>query len=208
MLYIYYKLPSKNTLTKSEKTGKVLDVIKTCKLMKLNDKAIKDAINFHIGREVSDNQLYELIDLAKKEVREQQIEVDKHMEHMVKIGLYTDTMNNHEQLDTVQNIIYSMILEEAVKEGDLKNRNLIMALSNTLKNIIAAKDGLVTNIGFLAKIKNVYENTQTIDLDNPAPAAIELNKKTSLMIKDQKTDVNALINEAIDKKELENNRVA
>jgi hypothetical protein len=28
------------------------------------------------------------------------------------------------------------------------------------------------------------------------------------MIKDQKTDVNALINEAIDKKELENNRVA
>jgi len=95
-----------------------------------------------------------------------------------------------------------------VKEGDLKNRNLIMALSNTLKNIIAAKDGLVTNIGFLAKIKNVYENTQTIDLDNPAPAAIELNKKTSLMIKDQKTDVNALINEAIDKKELENNRVA
>jgi preprotein translocase subunit YajC len=100
-----------------------------------------------------------------------------------------------------------MILEEAVKEWDLKNRNLIMAMSNTLKNIIAAKDGLVTNIGFLAKIKNVYENTQTIDLDNPTPA-IELNKKTSLMIKDQKTDVNDLINEAIDKKELENNRVA
>lgn len=206
--YISILMPSKNTaLTKSEKTGKVLDVIKTCKLMKLNNRAIKDAINFHIGREVSDNQLYELIELAKKEVREQQIEVDKHMEHMVKIGLYTDTMNNHEQLDTVQNIIYSMILEEAVKEGELKNKNMILAMSNTLKNIIAAKDGLVTNIGFLAKIKNVYENTQTIDLDNPPPA-IELNKKTSLMIKDQKTDVNALINEAIDKKELENNRVA
>jgi len=126
---------------------------------------------------------------------------------MVKIGLYTDTMNNHAQLETIQNIIYSMILEESVKEGDLKNKNLILAMSNTHKGIVAAKDSLVTNIGFLAKIKNVYENTQTIDLDSPKPA-IELNKKTSLMIKDQKTDVNALINEAIDKKELENNRVA
>lgn len=202
-------MPSKNTtaLSKREKTGEILDIIKTSKLMKLNNKAIIDAIQFHTGREISEGQLRELVELAKKEVREQQIEVDKHMEHMVKIGLYVDSMNNQEQLSTVQAIIYSMILEEAVKEGELKNKNMILAMSNTLKNIIAAKDTIVTNIAFLTKTRHVFENIQNVDLDNPAPA-IELNKKTSLMIKDQKTDVNDLINEAIDKKELENNRVA
>jgi hypothetical protein len=80
-------------------------------------------------------------------------------------------------------------------------------MSNTLKGIIAAKDGLVTNIGFLAKIKNVYENTQ-VPGDGAAVPAIELNKKTNIMIKDQKTDVNKLIDDVIDKKELERNRVA
>jgi hypothetical protein len=38
--------------------------------------------------------------------------------------------------------------------------------------------------------------------------AIELNKKTNIMIKDQKTDVNKLIDDVIDTKELERNRVA
>lgn len=179
--------------------------------MNLNNKAIMDAIEFHIGRRISDKQLNDLIDIAKREVREQQIEVDQHMEHMVKLGLYVDTMNNHEQLNTVQQIIFGGILEEEVKPIDQKNMNKILAMANTLKNIIAAKDTLVTNIAFLAKIKNVYENTQIIDGEAAAAAetpAIELNKKVNVMIKDQKTDVNKLIEESIDQRELENNRVA
>jgi hypothetical protein len=203
-------LPSKKKIiSKYEKTGKMLDIIKKCKLMNLNNKAIMDAINFHTGREVTEVQLKELIDLAKREVREQQIEVDQHMEHMVKIGLYTDTMNNHEMLVTIEQMLFSEILAEQNLPSEKKNMNKILAMSNTLKNIIAAKDSLVTNIGFLAKIKNVYENTQAPDLDNPNNLpAIELNKRVNVMIKDQKTDVNKLIDEAIDTKELENNRVA
>lgn len=180
--------------------------------MNLNDKSIMDAINFHTGRTVTKNQLTELIEMAKKEVREQEIEVDKHMEHMVRFGLYVDTMNNHEQLNTVQQIIFGGILEEEVKAPEQKNMNKILAMSNTLKNIITAKDNIVTNIAFLTKTRSVFENTQKIDLDNPTQApAIEIknnNKPMNIMIKDQKTDVNELIDEAIDKKELENNRVA
>jgi len=209
MFYIYVLPSKKKIISKYEKTGKMLDIIKKCKLMNLNNKAIMDAINFHTGREVTETQLRELIDLAKREVREQQIEVDQHMEHMVKIGLYTDTMNNHEMLVTIEQLIFSEILAEQNLPSEKKNMNKILAMSNTLKNIIAAKDSLVTNIGFLAKIKNVYENTQAVDLDNPNNLpAIELNKKVNVMIKDQKTDVNKLIDEAIDTKELENNRVA
>lgn len=197
-------------LSKHDK-NKMTDIIKKMKLMNLNDKAIMDAINFHTGRTVTKGQLQELIEMAKKEVREQEIEVDKHMEHMVRFGLYVDTMNNHEQLNTVQQIIFGGILEEEVKPPEQKNMNKILAMSNTLRNIITAKDNIVTNIAFLTKTRSIFENTQKIDLDNPQAPAIELkdsNKPMNIMIKDQKTDLNELIDEVIDKKELENNRVA
>lgn len=201
-------MPSrKDSISKYQKTNKMLDVIKKCKLMQLPNKAIIDAIQFHTGQNITLNQLGELVELAKKEVREQQIEVDKHMEYMVKLGLYTDTMNNHEMLVTIEQMLFSEILAEQNKPEDKRSVNKILAMSNTLKGIIAAKDGLVTNIGFLAKIKNVYENTQ-VPGDGAAVPAIELNKKTNIMIKDQKTDVNKLIDDVIDTKELERNRVA
>lgn len=212
-------MPKSTDLSKYE-SSKMVDIIKKTKLMNLNNKAIINAIQFHTGKTINENQLERLVEIAKKEVREQQIEVDKHMEHMVKMGLYVDTMNNYEQLNTVQQILFSMILEEEVKPPEEKSVNKILAMSSTLKNIITGKDSLVTNIGFLAKIKNVYENTQAIEseansaaatgggggVDKPSP--IELKKSVNVMIKDQKTDVNKLIDEAIDQKELENNRVA
>lgn len=195
-----------NSISKYEKTNKMLDIVKRYKLMNMNNKAIIDAIQFHTGKIITENQLHELVEMAKREVREQEIEVNKHMEHMVRFGLYIDTMNSHEQLVTVEQIIFSEILAEQNLPPEKKNMNKILAMSNTLKNIIAAKDTIVTSIGFLSKTKNIFENTQKIDLDNPP--AIELNKKTNIMIKDQKTDVNKLIDDVIDKKELERNRVA
>lgn len=201
-------MPSaKNSISKYEKTNKMLDIVKRYKLMNMNNKAIIDAIQFHTGKIITENQLHELVEMAKREVREQEIEVNKHMEHMVRFGLYIDTMNSHEQLVTVEQIIFSEILAEQNLPPEKKNMNKILAMSNTLKNIIAAKDTIVTSIGFLSKTKNIFENTQKIDLDNHPPA-IELNKKTNIMIKDQKTDVNKLIDDVIDKKELERNRVA
>ena len=202
-------MPKSTAISKFQKTNKMLDIIKKMKMMNLNNKAIIDAIDFHTGKKVTEQQLEDLVEMARKEVREQQIEVDKHMEHMVKIGLYTDTMNNHEMLVTIEQMLFSMILAEQAKSPEDRNVNQFMAMSNTLKGIIAAKDNIITNIAFLTKTRSVFENTQNIDLDNPpAPATIELNKKTSLMIKDQKTDINKLIDEAIDKKELETGRVA
>ncbi len=200
-------MPKTTGISKYEKTNKILDIIKKMKMMNLNNKAIMNAIEFHTGKTVTEGQLTELVEMAKREVREQQIEVERHMEHMVKIGLYTDTMNDHEQLNTVQQIIFSGILEEEVKPIEQKSMNKILAMANTLKNIISAKDVLVTNIGFLTKVKSVYENAQSMKGNDDVPA-IELNKKVNIMIKDQKTDVNKLIDEVIDKKELENNRVA
>lgn len=198
-------------ISKYQKTNKLVEIVRKCKLLDINNQAIINTIEFETGRIVTKSELDNLIEAAAREVREQQIEVDKHMEYMVKLGLYTDTMNNHYMLSTVEKIIYTMIMEEQAKPPDDKSTNKILAMSNTLKNIIQAKDGLVTNIGFLAKIKNVYENTTTTNNNNEnnnEEPVIELNKKVNVMIKDQKTDINKLIDETIDKKELENNRVA
>ena len=202
-------MPTKKAkiVSKYQKTNKMLDIIKTYKLMNMPDKSILDAIQFHTGQELSLYQLGELVELAKREIREQQIEVDRHMEHMVKFGLYVDTMNSHEILVTLEQMIFGEVLAEQNKPAEMKNMNKILAMANTLKNIISAKDTIVTNIGFLAKTRNIFENRDNDNNNNNLPA-IELNKKTNIMIKDQKTDVNKLIDQVIDKKELENNRVA
>ena len=158
-------MPTKKAkiVSKYQKTNKMLDIIKTYKLMNMPDKSILDAIQFHTGQELSLYQLGELVELAKREIREQQIEVDKHMEHMVKFGLYVDTMNSHEILVTLEQMIFGEVLAEQNKPPDLKNMNKILAMANTLKNIISAKDTIVTNIGFLAKTRNIFENRDNDD---------------------------------------------
>lgn len=192
-------------ITKAEKSSKLTDIIKKCKIMELNDEAIINTIEIESGKVITKDQLADLVEIARREVREQQIEVDVHMEHMVKIGLYTDAMNHHEMLSTVERIIYSMILEEAVSKQ--KNRNMILNMSNTLTKVFDTKDKTAMNIAFLTKTKTMWE--QTMNQDPLSTESINNKEpKASIMIKDQKQNVEKLIEQAIDTKELQSNRVA
>lgn len=188
-------------ISKYDKTNKLVEIVKKCKIIGINDEAIINTIEFETGRTITRKQLEELVEIARREVREQQIEVDVHMEHMVKIGLYTDAMNQHEMLTTLEKIIYSEIVGEAVK-GPNKNRNMILAMSNTLTKVFAAKNNTITNIGFLSKTRAIWEQK-----DNES-SSTDKEPKAAIIIKDQKQDVEKLINEALDPKELEQNRVA
>lgn len=187
-------------ISKYEKTNKLVEIVKKCKILQINDDAIINTILFETGREVTKQQLKELVEIAKREVREQQIEVDVHMEHMVKIGLYTDAMNQHEMLTVLERIIYSEILGEAVK-GSNKNRNIMLAMTNTLTKVFGAKNETITNIAFLSKTRAIWEQKDKIESEGTDPKAV-------IMVKNQKQDVEKLIEESIDKKELERNRVA
>lgn len=187
-------------ISKYEKTNKLVEIVKKCKILQINDDAIINTILFETGREITKQQLKELVEIAKREVREQQIEVDVHMEHMVKIGLYTDAMNQHEMLTVLERIIYSEILGEAVK-GSNKNRNIMLAMTNTLTKVFGAKNETITNIAFLSKTRAIWEQKDKIESEGTDPKAV-------IMVKNQKQDVEKLIEESIDKKELERNRVA
>ena len=218
---LYYSIVANHKsrqIEKYEKSSKLIDIVKKCKNMGINDKAIINTIEFETGKQITPYQLKELVELARREVREQQIEVDVHMENMVKFGLYADAMSQHEKLTTVENIIYTMIIEEAVK-GDGKNRNLILAMSNSLNKVFDTKDKMVTNIAFLTKTKAMWEQKMEGGNNNEKKGPIIINKpdssgtetkepKAAIMIKNQKQDVEDLIEKAIDPKELEQGRVA
>lgn len=193
-------------ISKYEKTNKLVEIVKKCKIMQINDDAIINTILFETGREITKKQLGELVEIARREVREQQIEVDVHMEHMVKIGLYTDAMNQHEMLTVLERIIYSEILDEAVK-GSSKNRNIMLAMSNTLVKVFSAKNETITNIAFLSKTRAIWEQKDNIE-GGAAGVGGTAEPKAVIMVKNQKQNVEKLIDESIDKKELERNRVA
>lgn len=180
-------------------------MVKKCKVLELNDEAIINTIELETGKLITKSQLEELVQMALREVREQKIEVDVHMDYMVKVGLYEDAMKHHEMLSVLERVIYSEIIEEAVKKGDEKNRNMMLAMTNTLTKVFAAKDNNITNIGFLSKTRAIWEQGSKENQENASGTA---EPKASIIIKNQKQDIDKLIEQSIDKKELENNRVA
>src|SRR5688572_12585265 len=179
MLYYMYRLVYKKNrqIEKYDKSSKLIQIVKKCKILGINDEAIINTIEFETGKIITPFQLRELVELARRELKEQQIEVDVHMDHMVKIGLYTDQMNQHEMLTTIERVIYSMILEEAVKKGADKNRNIMLAMSNALTKVFATKNTTITNIAFLTKTKAIWE--QKVDNNDNDDNPVIINNSSS-----------------------------
>ena len=195
-------------IEKYDKSSKLVNIVKKCKIMDLNDEAILNTIEFETGKTVDKDQLADLVEIARREMREQQIEVDVHMEYMIKIGLYADAMNHQEMLTTIEKIIYGMIIDEGRKPAPEKNRNIILAMANTLTKVFDTKDKTATNIAFLTKTKAIWEQGLEQDPFKSSSSTEKTEPKAAIMIKDQKQDVEKLIDQVIDAKELENNRVA
>jgi len=195
-------------IEKYDKSSKLVNIVKKCKIMDLNDEAILNTIEFETGKTVDKDQLADLVEIARREMREQQIEVDVHMEYMIKIGLYADAMNHQEMLTTIEKIIYGMIIDEGRKPAPEKNRNIILAMANTLTKVFDTKDKTATNIAFLTKTKAIWEQGLEQDLFKSSSSTEKTEPKAAIMIKDQKQDVEKLIDQVIDARELENNRVA
>lgn len=190
-----------NQITPYQKSSKLVNIVKECKLIEIPDEAIKNVIEMDTGVRPTNEQLNDLIETARREVREEHIEIDIHMDEMIKYGLYKDNMRQQSMLTRLEQIVYTMILEEAVKPGDMKNRNLILAMNNSLIKVFGAKNQNATNITFLGRTKQLLEERlQGNDT--------EINRKTSIMVKGKKEDMEKLISEAVDIKEIQRNRVA
>lgn len=183
--------------TSYEKSTRIVDIIKKCRLNELNNQSTLEVIKFETGKDLTLNELKPLIEVAKREVKEQQIQVDKHMDYMIRIGLYEDTMKQHYQLSTVEKMIFGMIVAEYNKPAEERNDNLILNASVVLTKVHTSKNNTITNIGFLSKAKAILEqNTQ------------EDSGKGAIIVEKRGKEIEKLVDEAIDIKEMEDNRVA
>ena len=156
-----------------------------------------DVIKFETGKELTLTELHPLIELAKKEIKEQQIQVDEHMDYMIRIGLYQDTMKHHSQLTMVEKMIFGLILSEYNKPEVDRNNNFILNAGTVLTKIHTAMNTTITNIGFLSKAKSIIE--QNIQQDN--------NDKGTIIVEKKNESIEKLVDEAIDVQEFEDNKV-
>lgn len=180
-----------------EKSTRVVDIVKMCRLHEFNNETTLDVIEFEIGKRLTLDELKPVIELAKREVKEQQIQVDIHMDYMIRIGLYEDTMKQHGMLTILEKMIFGLIIAEGVKPKDIMNKNFLLNAGTTLTKIMAAKSNTITNIGFLSKAKNILEHNQ----DNND------KDKGSIIVEKRGKEIDKLVDEAIDVEEMEANKV-
>lgn len=181
-----------------EKSTKIVDVVKMCRLNQFSNDITLDVIEFETGKRLSLDELKPVIEIAKREVKEQQIQVDMHMDYMVRIGLYEDTMKQHSQLTVLEKMIFGLIINEGVKPKDLMNGNFILNAATTLTKVMAAKSNTITNIGFLSKTKMILE--QGISDNN--------DDKGTIIVEKRGKEIDRLVDEAVDVQEMQENRVA
>ena len=181
--------------TSYEKSTRIVDIIKICRLNELNNQMTLDVIKFETGKDLTINELKPLIESAKKEIKEQQIQVDEHMNYMIQIGLYQDTMKHHSQLTMVEKMIFGMIVAEYNKPVEDRNNNLILNASTVLTKIHTSMNNTITNIGFLSKAKSIIEQNSAQD------------DKGTVIIEQKTPEIEKLVNEAIDVQEFEDNKV-
>lgn len=185
--------------TAYEKSTRIVDIVKKCRLSQLSNDITLDVIEFETGKRLTPDELKPVIDIAKREVKEQQIQVDMHMDYMVRIGLYEDTMVQHDQLTIVEKMIFGLIMNEGVKPKDIMNKNFLLNAATVLTKVQAAKSNTITNIGFLSKAKMILE--QGVNNDNE-------NNKGTIIVEKRGKEIDKLVEEAVDVKEMEANRVA
>lgn len=181
--------------TSYEKSNRIVDIIKICRLNELNNESTLDVIKFETGKDLTVGELKPLIDIAKKEIKEQQIQVNEHMSYMVQIGLYQDTMKQHSQLTIVQKMIFGLILAEYNKPPEDRNNNFILNASTVLTKVHTSLSNTITNIGFLSKAKQIIEQNN------------EKENKGTILVEKRNKEVEKLVDEAIDVQEFEDNKV-
>src|SRR5687768_6764427 len=196
-------MPRKTTAIKPlkastyEKSTRIVDIVKVCRLSQLSNDITLDVIEFETGKRLTLDELKPVIEAAKREVKEQQIQVDMHMDYMVRIGLYEDNMQQHSQLTTIQKMIFGLIMNEGVKPKDLMNKNFLLNAATVHTKVVAAKNNVITNIGFLSKTKAILEQGVNDDKGDKGTIIVEKREK----------EIHKLADEAFDVKEMEENRV-
>ncbi len=172
-----------NRISKNEKSTHLVSVVRKYMGMNLRDDVLLDVIENEMGKKLTLGELVPIIDKAKREIQEAEIQVQIYMDHMIRIGLFESTINQDNSLDLLQKIILGMIVREDNKPEDQKNHNLILTAAEKYTKVAAAKSNVITNMGYLSKARKILEiqenenkDKTTIMIENPTDKYQKENK--------------------------------
>lgn len=163
-------------LSKYEKNTKIVDLVRQYKVLELNNDQLLQTIEIETGKKLTMDQLIPLIEQAKREIEEAEIQVNIHMDYMIRVGLYESTIKQDKMLEFIQKMMFSMIIDEKCKPDDIRNDNLILNTVDKWLKVIATKSNVITNIGYLSRAKELIERKDDNADEGKRPIFIQ-NKK-------------------------------
>jgi hypothetical protein len=190
------------SLSKYEKNSKMMEIIKTMQFVNADHKTILEMIEIKTGHQLTKDQLLKLIEVAKQQVAENEIEVNKHMEFMVRFGLYLDAMRDQGRLEIFLEMLQALAIKKyhaTMQDGSVKDyTNSIVAIAGVMAKLVDQKTSLITHMGFLTKTRAMIERE-----DGNA----DFNKKLGVMEDKKDGKIEELTKESITSYEAEINRV-
>lgn len=172
-----------NRLSKHEKSTHLVDVVRKYSTLELSNDELLDVIEFETGKKLTLQALVPIIDDVKREIQEAEIQVNIHMDYMIRIGLFESTIRQDKSLELIERIILNMIIKERARPEDERNNNLILNAAEKYTKVTAARSNVITNFGYLSKARKILEAQEndkegktTVLVENPTEKFEKENK--------------------------------
>jgi hypothetical protein len=180
-----------------------MEIVKMLQFLNADHRTMLEMIEIKTGHQLTEPQLKQLLEVASQQIRENEIEVDNHMEFMVKFGLYLDAMKDQQRLDLLLEMLQALAIKKyhaTMQEGSAKDyTNSIVAISGVMAKLIDQKTVLITHMGFLKKTRALIEQEN---------GNMEFNKKLGVVEEKKDSTIEELTKQSITTYDAETNRVA
>lgn len=186
-------------LSKYEKSSKLIEKVKVYQLLKLSHADMLDALEVQTGTKFTDKELQNLITKANEEVKLEEIEVNEHLEYLVRIGFFVDLVKQRDTLDILHSTLLGLLFKEMNKKNKASIPNIVN-LNNSLLKVFAEQRNMTTSMAFLAKARAILENR--------GEEGVHENKNFATMVEKKKDTTKELIEKAIDIHDFDANKVA
>lgn len=171
--------------------------MKVYQLLGLSHDVMLHALEVQTGTKFTEQDLQQLITKANEEVKMEEIEVNEHLEYLVRIGFFVDLVKQRDTLDILHTTLLGLVLKE-MNKSNVSITNVVN-LNNSILKIFTEQRNLTTSMAFLAKARAILENRDS--------EGSHENKNFGTMIEKKKKAVDELIEKSIDIHEFDANKV-
>jgi hypothetical protein len=181
---------------KKTKQDKDVDLVKHYLDLDYDDEMITTSLKLDVKKIVTKEELKELKIKARKQKRDNIIELNAYIKHVIQEGQYDDVRQQIEMSKTMLRYNFKRYLR-AVEEGD---DALIMQYTNTISKQMTDRRSITTSYAYMEKSKEFFEQAaQAANTKSEGDTVISLESRSS--------NFNDVIDETMNSIELAKNRV-